>query len=92
MHARFWSKNLNGREHLEDIREDVIRMDLRETAWEVVDWMHLAQDSDQWWNLLNTVMNLWSSQKAGNFLSSQVTIHNFCRILMSLLCFVFLSV
>jgi hypothetical protein len=33
-------------------------MDLRETGWEGVDWMHLAQDRDQWWAVLNTVMNL----------------------------------
>jgi hypothetical protein len=26
---------------------------------EVVDWMHLAQDRDQWWTLVNTVMNHW---------------------------------
>jgi hypothetical protein len=25
-----------------------IRMDLRETGWEGVDWMHLAQNGDQW--------------------------------------------
>jgi hypothetical protein len=23
-----------------------------------VDWIHLAQDTDQWWALLNTVMKL----------------------------------
>jgi hypothetical protein len=28
--------------------EDNIRMDLREIGWEDVDWMHLAQDGDQW--------------------------------------------
>jgi hypothetical protein len=33
-------------------------MDLREIGWEVVDWMHLAQDREQWQALLNTVMNL----------------------------------
>jgi len=38
--------------------EDNIRMDLREIGWEVVDWMHLAQDRDQWWALVNMVMNL----------------------------------
>jgi hypothetical protein len=27
--------------------EDNIRMDLRESGWEDVDWMHLAQDMDQ---------------------------------------------
>jgi len=24
-----------------------------------VDWMHLAQDRDQWWVLVNMVMNVW---------------------------------
>jgi hypothetical protein len=38
--------------------EDNIRMDRREIGWEVVDWMHLAQARDQWWALVNTVMNL----------------------------------
>jgi hypothetical protein len=27
--------------------EDNIRMDLRETGWKGVDWMHLEQDRDQ---------------------------------------------
>jgi hypothetical protein len=39
--------------------EDNIRMDLRETGWESVDWMHLAQDRDQWQILVNAVMNIW---------------------------------
>jgi hypothetical protein len=26
--------------------EDNIRMDLREIGWEIVDWIHLAQDRD----------------------------------------------
>jgi hypothetical protein len=38
--------------------EDNIRMDLREIRWEDVDWMHLAQDRDQWRAPMNTVMNL----------------------------------
>jgi hypothetical protein len=36
---------------------DNIRMNLRETEWEGVHWKHLAQDRDQWWALVNTVMN-----------------------------------
>jgi hypothetical protein len=28
--------------------EDNIRMDLVEIGWECVDWMHLAQDRDNW--------------------------------------------
>jgi hypothetical protein len=27
--------------------------------WEGVEWIHLAQDRDQWWAFMNTVMNLW---------------------------------
>jgi hypothetical protein len=34
------------------------RMDFREIVWESVDWIHLAQSRDQWWALVNTVMNL----------------------------------
>jgi len=33
-------------------------MDLREIVWEGMDWMHLAQDRNQWRDLGNTVMNL----------------------------------
>jgi len=37
--------------------EDTIRMGLMEIGWEGVD-IHLAQDTDQWRTLVNTVMNL----------------------------------
>jgi hypothetical protein len=50
--------------------EDNIKMDLRKKGWEGVDWMHLAQDRDQWRVLLNMVMNLRVPQKAENFLTS----------------------
>jgi len=35
-----------------------IKMDLQETGWEDVAWIHLAQDRDKWWAALNMVMNL----------------------------------
>jgi hypothetical protein len=38
--------------------EDNIRTDLRETEWEDVDWIHLAQERDKRWALVKTVMNL----------------------------------
>jgi hypothetical protein len=38
--------------------EDSIRIDLWEISWQDVDWMHLAQNRDKWWALVNTVMNL----------------------------------
>jgi hypothetical protein len=38
--------------------EDGIRMDLRETGWGSVSWIHSTQDRDRWRALVNTVMNL----------------------------------
>jgi len=38
--------------------EDNIRIVLMELGWEGVDWIHLAQDTDHWRALLNTVINL----------------------------------
>jgi hypothetical protein len=34
-------------------------MDLGEIRREVVDWIRLAQDEDQWQAVVNTVINLW---------------------------------
>jgi len=33
-------------------------MNLKETGCEGVDWIWLAQDKEQWWALMNIVMNL----------------------------------
>jgi hypothetical protein len=38
--------------------EDGIRMDVREIGWGSLEWIQLAQDTDRWWALVNTVMNL----------------------------------
>jgi hypothetical protein len=35
-----------------------------------MDWIDLAQDTDQWWALVNTVMNLIVPQNAKKFLSN----------------------
>jgi hypothetical protein len=40
----FWLENLKERGHLEDVIVDGKVMDLRETGWEDVDWIHLAQE------------------------------------------------
>jgi hypothetical protein len=32
---------------------------LREIEWGGEDWIHMAQDKDQWWVLVNMVLNLW---------------------------------
>jgi hypothetical protein len=33
-------------------------MDLKEEGWEGVDGIHIAQDKDKWWAVVNAVMNL----------------------------------
>jgi hypothetical protein len=38
--------------------KDNIKMDLRETGFGDVDWIHWAQDRDRWRALVNAVMNL----------------------------------
>jgi hypothetical protein len=35
-----------------------IKMDLTEIGWGGIDWIDLAQDSNQWRALVNMVMNL----------------------------------
>jgi hypothetical protein len=62
--------------------EDGIRMDCKEVGWEGVDWIHLVQDKDQWWALVNIVINLRVPYKAGNFLTSWVTLNLSRRTLL----------
>jgi hypothetical protein len=38
--------------------EDYIKLDIRKTGFGDVDWIHMAQDRDRWWAVVNTVMNL----------------------------------
>jgi hypothetical protein len=38
---------------------DNSKMDLRGIEWNGMDWIDLAQDSDQWKLLVNMAMNLW---------------------------------
>jgi hypothetical protein len=37
---------------------DNIKMDLSDIGWDVMGWIDLAQDKDQWRALVNTVMEL----------------------------------
>jgi hypothetical protein len=64
------SGNLKWRDHSEDLgrtRDYNIRMDLRKIGWKYVKWIHLAQNRDQWWGLVKTVMNkersFWSAKR-----------------------------
>jgi hypothetical protein len=44
-------------------------MGLKETGWESMNWIELAQERGKWQTLVNKVMNLWGGQYAGTFLS-----------------------
>jgi hypothetical protein len=33
-------------------------MDFRDIGWGGMNWIHLAQDKDQWRALVNTIMNI----------------------------------
>jgi hypothetical protein len=50
-----------------------VKMDLSEIGWGGMDWIHLAQDRDQWRALVNTVMNPRVPENVGKFLSSCTT-------------------
>jgi hypothetical protein len=41
--------NLKRGDHFEDLSLNNIRNVIKETGWEVVGWIHLAQDRDEWW-------------------------------------------
>jgi hypothetical protein len=57
---------------------DNIKKGPREVGWDGVDWVDLAEDRDQWWALVNMVMNLQVPWDAGKFLSN-CTIGSFSR-------------
>jgi len=42
-------------------------MHVKGKGWDVADWIRLDQKRDEWWALVNTVMNLQIPQNKGNF-------------------------
>jgi hypothetical protein len=59
MHTKFWLGNSEQKKPLIRPRgrwEDNTGMNLKETGWEIVDWIHLTQDMNQWRTLVNMVM------------------------------------
>jgi hypothetical protein len=61
MHIGYWWESQKERDHWEE--EDIggwtaLKWILREIVWDDMDWIHLAQDRDQWRAPVNTVMKL----------------------------------
>jgi hypothetical protein len=50
---------VEGRDHLKDLNAsgNSNRMDIKEVGGEVVNWGHLVHGRDQWWVIVNKVMN-----------------------------------
>jgi hypothetical protein len=46
---------------------DNIKIDVRETGWDGMDWIDLTHDRDQWRALVNTVMNLQICEILGSY-------------------------
>jgi hypothetical protein len=70
-----------GKRQFEDrgVDGDGIRLDLMETGFWGVKWIHLAQDRDRWRAVVNAVMNLpvlapWA-QSVMAVAAQQVTVH-----------------
>ena len=38
---------------------DNLKLDVKGTGWEVVNWIDLAQDRGKWHAVVNRVMNFW---------------------------------
>jgi hypothetical protein len=49
--------------------EDHIIKDLTKIRWKCVEWITVAQDKDQWWAFVNTLMKIWFHTR-GCFLTS----------------------
>jgi hypothetical protein len=50
--------------------EDNIRMDVRETGFGSMEWIHLAQDRDQWRGAVSMVLNIRVPQNYEKFLNN----------------------
>jgi hypothetical protein len=57
----FWSENQKVKDNLEDLGTDekiILEWILGKKNGKCVNWIHLAQDMDQWRAVVETVMNL----------------------------------
>ena len=48
--------------------EDIIKLDVKQTGWDFVKWIHVAQDRDRCFSLVNTVLNFlvpWNAHILG---------------------------
>jgi len=58
---------------------------LKDMGHDCVDWIYLAQDRDQWWALVKTVMNLRVPLEAMNSLTNWETVVSEKQFFMELI-------
>jgi hypothetical protein len=59
-HVGYWWESQKKRDHWEDrdVRGwTILKWIFRETGWDGMDCTDVTQDRDQWWALVNTVLN-----------------------------------
>jgi hypothetical protein len=47
---------------LEDAGKDgriILKRIFKQTGWDIKDWINLVQDRNQWWVVMQRVMNIW---------------------------------
>jgi len=49
-------------------------MHVKGKPWDVADWIRLDQKRDEWWALVNTIMNLQIPQNKGIFWTNRGTV------------------
>jgi hypothetical protein len=59
MHAKCWKPEGTSPLRRPRSRWRDIIMDPREMRWDGEEWMHLAQDREQWRVVMNMVTNIW---------------------------------
>jgi hypothetical protein len=75
IYSKFWSENLKGREHLEDLGV-YVKMCLEETGYMGVDWIHFGEEMNQWLVLMK--MNLRKDSAPWN----EFIFLFFCKLLL----------
>jgi hypothetical protein len=73
-----WTEHIAGHGEMKNAYRDLVEKPEGNRAlrrpmsrWQIIlNWIHLAQDRDRWWALVNMVMNLQVPYNTGNFLTS----------------------
>jgi hypothetical protein len=55
---------------MENLYKENIELGVKEIMSKTVDWIHMAQYRGQWWDSVNTVMNLQVPSNLRNFPNS----------------------